>query len=343
MGKRKSCHKRNFEVKNYNHNRRQSNVAFKHKDTVFCLLYQDKKNLLELYNALNGSNHTNIDDLTVTTLSGSIYIKYKNDASFVFEQNLYMFEQQASKNPNMPLRFLHYVSDVLRELFPNKLLHQRTMLKIPVPHFITFYNGQETMSESEKVLKLSDMFEYATDTPELELSVKVININPDSDTDILNKCSSLRDYMLFVNKVRFKKNKQQKSIETAVVEAVDECINEGILADFFESNRSEVIRMSIYEYDEEGTIQVLKEEEYRFGHEAGLAEGLTKGISEGRNSALISMIVKKVKKNKSLAVIADELEEDIACIEPIYNAVISCAPDYDEVKILNTVLANKSN
>lgn len=276
MGKRKRCHKRNFEVKNYNHNRRQSNAAFKHKDTVFCLLYQDKKNLLELYNALNGSNHTNIDDLTVTTLSGSIYIKYKNDASFVFEQNLYMFE-------------------------------------------------------------------YATDTPELELTVKVININPDSDTDILNKCSSLRDYMLFVNKVRFKKNNQQKSIETAVVEAVDECINEGILADFFESNRSEVIRMSIYEYDEEGTIQVLKEEEYRFGHEAGLAEGLTKGISEGRNSALISMIVKKVKKNKSLAVIADELEEDIACIEPIYNAVISCAPDYDEVKILNTVSANKSN
>ena len=82
--------------------------------------------------------------------------------------------------------------------------------------------------------------------------------------------------------VRFKKNNQQKSIETAVVEAVDECINEGILADFFESNRSEVIRMSIYEYDEEGTIQVHK----------------------------------------------------------IYNAVISCAPDYDEVKILNTVSAN---
>ena len=85
------------------------------------MLYRDKKNLLELYNALNNSAYTNVDDLQVTTLNGGSYMKYKNDASFLLCMSLYMFEQQSSKNPNMPLRFLHYVSDVFRELFSNSM------------------------------------------------------------------------------------------------------------------------------------------------------------------------------------------------------------------------------
>ena len=100
---------------------KKDNVTSKFKDNVFCMLYRDKKNLLELYNALNNSAYTNVDDLQVTTLNGGSYMKYKNDASFLLCMSLYMFEQQSSKNPNMPLRFLHYVSDVFRELFSNSM------------------------------------------------------------------------------------------------------------------------------------------------------------------------------------------------------------------------------
>ncbi len=80
-------------------------VTRRYKDNVFCMLYSDKRNLLDLYNALNNSSHTDIDKLTVTTLKGGTYMKYKNDASFVFSYELYMFEQQSSINFNMPLRF----------------------------------------------------------------------------------------------------------------------------------------------------------------------------------------------------------------------------------------------
>ena len=97
---------------------KRDNVAVKYKDNVFCMLYRDKKNLLELYNALNNSNYINVNDL-----------KYKNDASFLLSMNLYMFEQQSSRNNNMALRFLHYVSDVFRELFSNDMLHRRSMIK----------------------------------------------------------------------------------------------------------------------------------------------------------------------------------------------------------------------
>ncbi len=332
-------------------------VPMRFKDNVFCMLFREKKNLLELYNALNDTDYTNVDDLAVTTLQGGVYMKYKNDASFVFGQDLYMFEQQASKNLNMPLRFLHYVSDVYREMYPNSELHRRTMLKIPVPHFVTFYNGRDGMKDEETVLKLSDMFMESKDSarkdkadcgmsddvsddsvsvvgtefePELELKVRVININPDCciDSDdgslpdskvrkvpsILNKCHTLRDYMTFVNKVNEKKYLKNKDIRTAVTEAVDECIASGVLSGFFSEHREEVIDVSVYDYDEEGRMRVERE--------------------EGREEERISIIVKKVKKNKDIDTIASELEEETDSIKLLYDAVVAAAPDYDMDKIM---------
>ena len=310
---------------------KKDNVTSKFKDNVFCMLYRDKKNLLELYNALNNSAYTNVDDLQVTTLNGGSYMKYKNDASFLLCMSLYMFEQQSSKNPNMPLRFLHYVSDVFRELFSNSMLHRRSMIKIPVPHFVTFYNGLEKWVEDEDEIRLSDMYEIPTDNPELELKVRVININ--EDVHILNKCKTLRDYMTFVNKVRFKMGVEGDNVRIAVTEAMNECIDEDILVDFFEKHREEVVEVSIYDYDEEEVRRVLAEEyaqEYAQKVAKEVSEkAFAEGEQSGRQLNLINQVIKKVKKSKTLETIASELEEEEADIKPIYDAVVSSAPDYD--------------
>ena len=314
---------------------KKDNVTSKFKDNVFCMLYRDKKNLLELYNALNNSAYTNVDDLQVTTLNGGSYMKYKNDASFLLCMSLYMFEQQSSKNPNMPLRFLHYVSDVFRELFSNSMLHRRSMIKIPVPHFVTFYNGLEKWIEDENEIRLSDMYEIPTDNPELELKVRVININ--KDVHILNKCKTLRDYMTFVNKVRFKMGVEGDDVRIAVTEAMDECIDEDILVDFFEKHREEVVEVSIYDYDEEEVRKVLAKEmaEEMVGEMAEKMAGkmAEKYAQEAAEKAvkenIISLVIKKVKKSKTLETITSELEEEEADIKPIYDAVVSSAPDYD--------------
>ena len=281
----------------------QPTTIRQYKDNVFCLLYRDKNNLLDLYNGLNDTNYTNVDDLTVTTLKGGVYMKYKNDASFVFGQDLYMFEQQSSRNPNMPLRFLHYLSDVYRQMYNNSDLHRSTTLKIPVPHFVTFYNGKQPL-EAESILRLSDMYEKNIDCPELELMVRVININTDNNagnksrtfnsnindnsvsnsnihtysSEFLSKCETLKDYMIFVNKVRVKTDVEKIDIRTAVTEAVDECIAENVLSEFFRNHRDEVITVSIYEYDEEGHLEIVKEE----GRQLGIAEGKQLGLAQGR-------------------------------------------------------------
>ena len=230
-------------------------------------------------------------------------MKYKNDASFVFGQDLYMFEQQSSRNPNMPLRFLHYLSDVYRQMYNNSDLHRSTTLKIPVPHFVTFYNGKQPL-EAESILRLSDMYEKNIDCPELELMVRVININTDNNagnksrtfnynnndnsvsnsnihtysSEFLSKCETLKDYMIFVNKVRVKTDVEKIDIRTAVTEAVDECIAENVLSEFFRNHREEVITVSIYEYDEEGHLEIVKEE----GRQLGIAEGKQLGLAQGR-------------------------------------------------------------
>ena len=222
-----------------------------------------------------------------------------------------MFEQQSSKNENMPLRFLHYLSDVYREMFSNDVLHRRSMIKIPVPHFVTFYNGLEKWIEEEEEIKLSDMYEIPVDNPQLELKVQVININ--KDVDILSKCETLRGYMTFVNKARCKTQVERKDVKQAVLEAIDECMEENILVDFFEKHREEVVEVSIYDYDEEKVRKTLADE----------------AREEGEILNKITMIIKKVKKSKPLPTIASELEEEEADIKPIYDAVVASAPDYD--------------
>lgn len=304
---------------------KKDKVAVKYKDNVFCMLYRDKKNLLELYNALNDSNYTNVDDLEVTTLKDGSYMKYKNDASFVLNMSLYMFEQQSSKNENMPLRFLHYLSDVYREMFGNELLHRKTMMKIPVPYFVTFYNGKEKWDRDK--LTLAEMFEKHVDNPQIDLQVKVIDIN--GDAEILKKCKSLRDYMTFVEKVRKKTDDEKINVREAVIQAIDECIEENILVDFFKEHREEIVEVSIYDYEEEKVRKTLADEAREEGLAEGIKEGIEKGIEEGEILTKINQIMKKVRKSKNLPTIALELEEEEADIKPIYDAVVASAPDYD--------------
>lgn len=112
--------------------------------------------------------------------------------------------------------------------------------------------------------------------------------------------------MIFVNKVRHKK----KDIEIAVNEAIDECIQENVLSDFFRKNRSEVVGVSIYEYDEEGHMEVLKEEQYQRGVEDGIQQGINEGIKEGEHKervrAITSMLELGIDKEKILTKYSEE-------------------------------------
>ena len=109
------------------------------KDQIFRLLYQDKNRLLELYNAVNRTNYTDPEELIITTLENAIYLGMKNDLAFVINFRLSLYEHQSTKNANMPLRNLFYVAGVYSKLVPERAIYSSHLLKLPAPHFITFY------------------------------------------------------------------------------------------------------------------------------------------------------------------------------------------------------------
>lgn len=111
------------------------------KDRVFTLLFAQKEAQLELYNAINGTNYMDCNDLEVTTLEGALYMTMKNDVSFLLYHKLSLYEQQSTVNPNMPLRQLFYVSEQYKRMVKGKRLYGTTIVKIPRPQFIVLYNG----------------------------------------------------------------------------------------------------------------------------------------------------------------------------------------------------------
>ena len=245
-----------------------SNVARNHKDNVFCLLYREKKNLLSLYNAMNGTSYENERELEVVTLEEAICMKMRNDAAFVIDSTLNLYEQQASVNPNMPLRDLYYVTEELKKIAPPGRLHRTTKVKIPAPRFVMFYNGAAKQPE-RMTYRLSELFFREEKEPGLELVVTAVNINPGCSRELLDKCESLRGYMVFVEKVRNKLAAEEK-LEEAVRQSVNECISENILEDFFREHREEIVEMGIFEFDQELHDRVLREDGEAIGIEKGI-------------------------------------------------------------------------
>ena len=81
-----------------------------YKSDVFSMLMEDKKNALQVYNALNGTKYENPNEVEIVTLDRGISLTVRNDASFVLDSNLSIYEHQSTVCPNMPIRSLIYFS-----------------------------------------------------------------------------------------------------------------------------------------------------------------------------------------------------------------------------------------
>lgn len=248
-------------------------VYYTYKDRVFRLLFKDKKRLLELYNALNDTAYTDVNDLTVNTLENAIFMKMKNDISFLIGCDMFLYEHQSTYCPNMPLRGLLYLTDLYKKQIRDVDLSVRKRIMIPTPHYIIFYNGTERCEE-EFLQRLSDSFENDKKGC-LELTVRTLNINHGHNKELMDKCRPLADYSYFIAEIR--KNLETMSMEQAVTVAVDTCIKKDILRDFLLEQKAEVIAMSIYEYNEEYVKKTFHDEGYDEGRSAGLTEGELRG------------------------------------------------------------------
>lgn len=258
------------------------------KDKLFCYIFGNEKNkqwTLELFNAVNGSNYTDPNEITYTTIDDVIYVKRKNDVSFLISGYINLYEQQSTYNPNMPVRALIYAGMLFSAYIENNglSLYSRKRLKLPTPKCICFYNGTD-YQEERKVLKLSDSFEKESD---IELSVLMLNINMGNNEELLNACKPLMNYSWFVEKVRTLS--KEMGIKEAVDIAIDEMPESFAIKRFLRKNKSEAELLCITSFSERDEKCI---------HDEGFEEGVRGAVLIARElgqtkEQTISLVLKQ--------------------------------------------------
>ncbi len=311
-------------------------VRRNYKDSLFRKIFQEKEELLELYNAVNGSDYTNPDELIITTIEDVLYLGIKNDVSFLIDQCLNLYETQSTRNPNMPLRGLFYFSQIYQGYVNEHQfdIYSRTLLNLPTPKYVVFYNG--TANEPDRTeMRLSDSYlKPSPDQACLECVAIVMNINYGRNSELMDNCRKLYEYAYLISSVRALLARGL-TLDAAVDGAVTDCIQNGILKSFLLKHRGEVTNMILAEDFSE--LHMRSEKEISF------AEGEAKGEVKGREITLLQIVCKKLQKGMAPEEIADILEQDITLITRICLAAKEFAPEYDCEKIFQELKKYEEN
>lgn len=266
-----------------------------YRDSVFRMLFNDKKKLIELYNAVFDTDYGPDTPIDIKTIEDVLFVHMKNDIAFTLDNKfIVLTEHQSTVNPNMPVRNLIYLSTILQKMYKKAEFYQTVPLPLPQPEFIVFYNGSRKMPEYQE-LKLSDSFlgkkkeKYA-----LDLTVKAFNINIKEDEGILARSATLSQYSRLVEKIK------TAALDGEVSERImslifKECINEGILPEFLTEHGLEVINMLFKEFTEEEREELYTQS----GYKMGLADGLEQGRAEGETSGAEKMRFELARKMKA--------------------------------------------
>ena len=292
------------------------------KSTLFPKIFANEAELRQLFNAVNGTNYQETDDFEINTIEGILYMTTKNDVSFLMDSTMNLYEHQSTYNPNMPLRGLMYFGQLYHKYIKTRRLniYSSKLQKIPVPHYVVFYNGTQEEPD-EKVLLLSDAFqknhehEYVHGC--LECEVRMLNINYGRNKELMEKCKRLKEYALFIARIRKYAKDFPERLDLAITKAIEDCIEEDILKDFLIECKSEVLEMVLYSFDKELYEEDLKQ----IAFEEGEKKGEKIGEKKGERNKLISQIQKKLAKQKTADIIAEELEEDVTIVQQIIDSL----------------------
>ena len=261
-----------------------------YKDRLFNFLFGSEENkewTLSLYNAVNGSHYTDSSMIKITTIREVMYLGMHNDVSFLISNEMNLYEQQSTYNPNMPVRLLQYAGNLYEKYFKENSLNKYggRLLQLPVPKLVVFYNGKKEQPD-EMILKLSDSFPEGSDA-DIEVKVRMLNVNVGRNRLLLEACKPLGEYSWLVDEIR-KNNttKDEDSMSSAVDRAISDMPDSFVIKSFLELHRTEVKGMLLTEYNEAEAMELFREE----GRAEGRAEGLAEGRAEGIIDTLISLV-----------------------------------------------------
>ena len=243
-----------------------------YRDRLFTFIFGNEEHrdwTLELYNAVNGTDYTDPDEISFTTIRKVLYMGMHNDVSFLLANEMSLYEQQSSYNPNMPLRMLQYVGSLYEKHIKEHRFNKfgRKLFELPAPRFVVFYNGTTEMP-AEKTLLLSDSFRTQKE-PDIEVKVHMFNINSGENPTLESRCEPLREYTWTVERIR------ENMASGQAVEAVDETLeampDDFVIKPFLMAHKAEVRDMLLTEYNEAEAMELFRED--------GRAEGRAESVA----------------------------------------------------------------
>ena len=247
-----------------------------YKDTVFSKFLSDPKRLVDVYNAIEGTNYPLDTPVEINTLEDVLYKERINDLSFTLkDQVLVLIEHQSTINENMAIRLLMYVGRLYEKLVKNEVIYREKQVTVPMPKFVVLYNGKEDIPE-HTVQKLSDSYKIKQENVSL--------VNYEKSPELLQQSKSLREYSMFIYRVK-ENLRYGLNLDGAISEAIEYCVKHDIMKDFLERNGSEVHNMLYTEWDWDKAITIAKEEAYMDGVNSGIARGIEKGRIKAKEEA----------------------------------------------------------
>ena len=272
----------------------------KYKDRLFCFLFGAEENkawTLSLYNAINGTNYRDPSVIEITTIKEIMYLGMQNDISFLMitdEMNL--FEQQSTYNPNEPLRMMQYTGNLFEKYIRQRKLNKygSKLLMLPAPRLVVFFNGTSEQPD-EMILRLSDSFPKGS-VSDIEVRIRMININYGRSQKLMEACKPLMEYSWLIAEVR--KNKQDKEVEigSAIDKAITAMPDDFVIKPFLEANSAKVKGMLLEEYNEAETMELFREEGREEGQKDMALNLYRAGIPVENIAQYAEVSVEQVKK-----------------------------------------------
>lgn len=256
-------------------------VQREYKDRLFNFIFGSEENkawTLSLYNAINHTNYTDPALVQINTIKEVLYLGMHNDTSFLLTDDMNLYEQQSSYNPNMPLRMMQYAGNLYEKYIKEHELNKygSELLQLPVPKLIVFYNGVSG-AEDVTLLHLSDSFPKGS-APDIEVTVKMLNVNHGRNQELLDACEPLKEYSWLMQEIR--ENRKTMEIEDAVDKALMDMPKEYVIKPFLDAHKVEVRGMLLTEYNEAEAMELFRREGERDGVDKTRIESI-RNIMEG--------------------------------------------------------------
>ncbi len=272
------------------------------KDRLFRFLFdKDREALLQLYNALNGTDYRDASALQVVTIESAVYVVMKNDLAFILAGTLNLYEHQSTYNSNMPVRFLIYLAEEYQRLIEQakSSLYGTKQILLPTPQCVVFYNGEKQAPE-EEVLRLSDAFINRNREADVELKVRMLNINYGHNRELMDRCHVLDEYAQFVEVSR-QYMADGLAVKEALEQAIQYCMEHGILYDILRDYRAEVLGMLLEEFDVDKYERTIRQEGMEEGMKQGIEQGQALGVERSNHLARILIEQNRVEDLKRAA------------------------------------------